>query len=683
MPRVPLFMRATLDLLFPSLFVYKKQKRKRIVGVNLSNHPEDEQQRSVIVEKAKDVTKKKVKKVARKALKKVAKAAMKAAAKAVAATVKALLAFLGTALAPIILGAIAVLLLIVIIYAASTLLFSGADKDTLNADAYELQQYVFEYVKTSINYDKPQEREYMLPPELIIAIMQLFESEKSDMTPKQAVKYLVDKLKPVIEYETIDQYTESYATTCVDGVCSDSAITKTSYKTDVISYVETWNGTLSVDMKEVTGPWEHGTVSSTTTPVKDKDGNVVGSSTTTVQYHGRAHTVTTNENWQESYTYFEKILSGDPFNYNPMDLALIESLYQLTGGEMNYTAMKMGYQGGFGSGDYGDLNVVPGSNVPAEYMQYYLAAQKRFGVNWEYVAAIHYVETKFSTHKPMISSAGAEGPTQFMPCTWVGWSYPGCKGSNGYVNIPDSIKYNPAVIKKYGGYGVDADGDGIASTFSLADATMTTAYYLQKNGFKDSPSRAIGKYNHSQIYIDNVLAKAKEIREAAKYTPNSQDAVVTNPTSYGFVAPTKGRITSSWGGRDLQGSADFHAALDIANKPGTPVVSIGNGTVTRVSKGCNQNGYVGNKCGGGWGNYIRITYKVKGTTYEAIYAHLLTSNVAAGQTVSAGQVIASMGNSGSSTGPHLHIEMHIPYRPSGSIKNAINPIYYLPPIPSG
>ncbi len=99
--------------------------------------------------------------------------------------------------------------------------------------------------------------------------------------------------------------------------------------------------------------------------------------------------------------------------------------------------------------------------IPAEYIPIYMKAGEQYNVPWTLLAAHHRVETRFSTMNTLISPVGAEGHMQFMPCTFVGWSHPTCDGL-GKGNIPESEKTDPKVIEKYGGYGVDANGDGVA-----------------------------------------------------------------------------------------------------------------------------------------------------------------------------------------------------------------------------
>ncbi|WP_262173052.1 lytic transglycosylase domain-containing protein [Saccharococcus sp. Marseille-Q5394] len=143
--------------------------------------------------------------------------------------------------------------------------------------------------------------------------------------------------------------------------------------------------------------------------------------------------------------------------------------------------------------------------IPEEYIPVYQAAATEYGIPWTLLAAHHRIETRFSTMDPLLSPAGAEGHMQFMPCTFVGWGYPGC-GGLGKGNIPDKDKTDPTVIKKYGGYGVDANGDGIADPFDIEDAIFSAAHYLSKSGAADGEiEKAVFHYNHSDKYVEDVL----------------------------------------------------------------------------------------------------------------------------------------------------------------------------------
>ncbi len=145
------------------------------------------------------------------------------------------------------------------------------------------------------------------------------------------------------------------------------------------------------------------------------------------------------------------------------------------------------------------------TTIPEEYIQVYIDAAEAYGIPWTLLAAHHRIETRFSTMDPLLSPVGAEGHMQFMPCTFVGWGYPGCKGL-GKGEIPEKDKTNPEIIKQYGGYGVDANGDGIADPYDIEDAIYSAAKYLAKSGAADGElEKAIFDYNRSEKYVQDVL----------------------------------------------------------------------------------------------------------------------------------------------------------------------------------
>jgi len=146
---------------------------------------------------------------------------------------------------------------------------------------------------------------------------------------------------------------------------------------------------------------------------------------------------------------------------------------------------------------------------PDEYVEIYQEAAEEYGVPWEMLAGIHRVETRFSTIDPMESHVGAEGHMQFMPCTWLGWNHPSC-GGKGKGDISDKEKTDPKLIKKYGGEGVDGNGDGKADPWDIEDAIHSTASYMKNNGAdkyskKENVKSALFRYNHSVKYGNDVM----------------------------------------------------------------------------------------------------------------------------------------------------------------------------------
>lgn len=121
--------------------------------------------------------------------------------------------------------------------------------------------------------------------------------------------------------------------------------------------------------------------------------------------------------------------------------------------------------------------------------------------------------------------------------------------------------------------------------------------------------------------------------------------------------PVESTITSGVGPRWGRN----HNGIDIAS-PGSPpgpyIIASKDGTVEYVIDGFSNNGYYGSTDGGGYGNHIIINY---GDGMKIIYGHLSTNSIKVnvGDNVTYGQVIANMGNSGSSTGMHLHFQMEL------------------------
>ncbi len=130
-----------------------------------------------------------------------------------------------------------------------------------------------------------------------------------------------------------------------------------------------------------------------------------------------------------------------------------------------------------------------------------------------------------------------------------------------------------------------------------------------------------------------------------------QTAGLTDTTKgISLVAPVKGPITTRYGQKtDVHGNALWggseHKAIDYGVPVGTPVQAAATGTVKQVGSGSGDRSY---------GTYIEIDH---GSGYTTLYAHLSKVNVSVGQAVVQGQVIASSGESGYVTGPHLHFEV--------------------------
>ncbi|MFD2703954.1 lytic transglycosylase domain-containing protein [Salibacterium lacus] len=146
------------------------------------------------------------------------------------------------------------------------------------------------------------------------------------------------------------------------------------------------------------------------------------------------------------------------------------------------------------------------NEVPEKYLSIYREAENEYGVSWEVLAAVHRVETVFSTMDELESPVGAVGHTQFMPCSFIGWSYEGCQGK-GDIDVSREALTDTAAIEEHGGYGVDADNSGKADPYNMKDAVFSTANYLAANGAADGSLRdALFQYNQADWYVEKVLS---------------------------------------------------------------------------------------------------------------------------------------------------------------------------------
>jgi membrane-bound lytic murein transglycosylase B len=131
--------------------------------------------------------------------------------------------------------------------------------------------------------------------------------------------------------------------------------------------------------------------------------------------------------------------------------------------------------------------VVPGPNLPTTWRivepaplddlaRYYREAEAEFGVPWSYLASIHLVETRMGRIRGT-STAGAQGPMQFIPSTWAAYG-------EGDVN-------------------------------SNLDSIRAAARYLRANGAPGNMANALFRYNQSQRYVRAVTAYAEVMRADA------------------------------------------------------------------------------------------------------------------------------------------------------------------------
>jgi murein DD-endopeptidase MepM/ murein hydrolase activator NlpD len=147
---------------------------------------------------------------------------------------------------------------------------------------------------------------------------------------------------------------------------------------------------------------------------------------------------------------------------------------------------------------------------------------------------------------------------------------------------------------------------------------------------------------HEEIAADLRAQIAQEIAEATGGV-TLPAGPMPSPSAAGFIWPVEGTVTSGFGYR----WGRMHEGIDISVPEGTPIRAAADGTVILM-----QSEYES----GGYGNYTCVDH---GGGLSTCYAHQSSFAVSVGASVSQGDVIGYSGNTGHSTGPHLHFEVRI------------------------
>ena len=152
--------------------------------------------------------------------------------------------------------------------------------------------------------------------------------------------------------------------------------------------------------------------------------------------------------------------------------------------------------------------------------------------------------------------------------------------------------------------------------------------------------------------LTQIISQAEAAARQRTVSASAAPAPAGARSASGLIWPARGTVTSEYGTR----WGRLHAGIDIANATGTPIWAAKGGSVIHAGS---MSGY---------GNVVMIDH---GGGFTTVYAHQSRIAVRNGQSVSQGEVIGYIGNTGNSTGPHLHFETRVNGSPQ-------NPRRYLP-----
>ncbi len=178
---------------------------------------------------------------------------------------------------------------------------------------------------------------------------------------------------------------------------------------------------------------------------------------------------------------------------------------------------------------------------------------------------------------------------------------------------------------------------------------------------KVSITAIVTEYRKQQDILE---AKADQIAGDLEATTailkGISEALKNVPTSSGFVRPVGSFRVSA--GVWTYPEGGIHLGVDMSAALNTPVKAVANGVVIYSSNACPTTGYLGNVCGKPGrsysGNQVYLMVSVNNVSYAIVYMHLAQNSVLPiGSIVDASDVVAKLGSSGSSTGPHVHVEV--------------------------
>ncbi|WP_143322599.1 M23 family metallopeptidase [Clostridium sp. HBUAS56010] len=156
-----------------------------------------------------------------------------------------------------------------------------------------------------------------------------------------------------------------------------------------------------------------------------------------------------------------------------------------------------------------------------------------------------------------------------------------------------------------------------------------------------------------------IRKKEEEARKAAEKAGKTYNTVAIGNIKFMWPCPSSARVTSNFGDREspTEGASSNHKGIDIGASTGSGIVAAASGTVTISTYSYSA------------GNYIMIHH---GGGVYTVYMHCSELLVSAGQEVTQGQVIAKVGSTGYSTGPHLHFGIRVDGK-------YVNPAKYVSP----
>lgn len=272
--------------------------------------------------------------------------------------------------------------------------------------------------------------------------------------------------------------------------------------------------------------------------------------------------------------------------------------------------------------------------------------------NAEIAAMEKKIEERWQTYKDRMVVIADDGNLSYLEMLLDAGSLDSF--FSNYDAIASIVEYDHQVMKEYKDTveSLNRSKEELAVAQETQEATIATLEqdekYLEEasaqvDGLLDELQKQKEEYEQNYAYY-----KAEEERISAELQEYMRQQATQNPVliSGAYIWPLNGftNVSSGFGNRDLGFLADFHRGIDIPADAGTPIMACNGGTVVRSEYHYS------------WGNYVLIDH---GGGQSTLYAHMTATAVSAGATVSQGDVIGYVGQTGNAYGNHLHLEYWI------------------------
>lgn len=246
-----------------------------------------------------------------------------------------------------------------------------------------------------------------------------------------------------------------------------------------------------------------------------------------------------------------------------------------------------------------------------------------------------------------------------------------------FSDLGQSISQGEPVLDSVSELWIDAFGGQLEETDGTGENTLYAAQVSYLSGFPGlGEAGMLGSTIEAEAAPTVAATPAPQPENTPEPTPTTESEPEVEHVNYDgpalpentsmdkyylnleeTVTPVMGWLSSPFGWREhpVDGEEKFHNGVDLAVNTGTQVLAFADGTID----------YIGDSPE--YGLYLQISHA---NGVKSFYAHCSELLVHQGQTVQAGETVALSGNTGNSTGPHLHLELKI-----DGVR--INPIYYI------